>query len=293
MKRLFLYPLGFFLLVSMACALLPGSTSPTATPIPPLPPTIQPAQQTLPTAAILPTQELQPTAVQPTALPFKPTAALSQPTEASAQPTAAAAQTTSFTDQFDLVNPNWTDILTTTTQARSGHVYSKVGVNDGFLLFTLLDKETYDYQFYKNSMPADVTMELKFYNTGQIVDNGVALICRANSDYTSWIEFRVSSQGYYSIFRYDKTLSSQYKNPYIEYVHGNADRNVISPFPTVENDIKASCIGPNLTFILNDKQTITTMKNDVMDGGFVGLGAMSGDSLPVIMKLDSFTTAAK
>ncbi|MDR3576509.1 MAG: hypothetical protein P4L50_21800 [Anaerolineaceae bacterium] len=283
MKRLFLYPLGLFLLVSMACALLPGSTSTQNTPVPPVPPTVQPAvQPALPTAAVLPTQELQPTAVQP---------AVVQPTVV--QPTSAPTKPSSFTENFDIPDQNMTDVLTTTTQARAGHMYSNVGINDGFLIFNLQDKETYDYSFYKNPMPADVTMELKFYNTGQIVDNGVALICRANSDFSSWIEFRVSSQGNYDIFRYDKSLAAQYKHTYIDYLKGVTDKNVISPFPTIENDIKASCIGPNLTFTFNDKQTVTTMKNDIMDGGYVGLGAMSGDLIPYMIKVDSFTTSAK
>jgi hypothetical protein len=304
MKHLFLYPLGVFLVVSMACGLLPGSTSPTATPLPPPPATQQPVYQAQPTEVVVPTQELQPTEVvaptqelqptkepQQTLLPTQVPQQEIQPTEV--QPTAEPAKPTSFTDEFDLVNQSWTDTVTTTTQAKPGHVYSKIDINDGFLTFDLRDKETYSYRFYKDPMPADVTMELKFYNTAQIMANGVALICRANSDYSSWIEFRVSSQGNYDIFRYDKSLSMQYKNPYIDYKKGIADRNVISPFPTVENDIKASCIGPNLTFILNDKQTITTMKNDILDGGFVGLGAMSGDSIPVTMKIDSFTMASQ
>src|SRR5271157_3367117 len=292
MKRLFLYPLGLVLIISMACALLPGSSSPTETPVPPLPPANQPTELTMPTAAAaLPTQP-QPAQVMPTQT--LPPAQSAQPTQsAQQQPTAASTQSTSFSDTFDLVNPNWTDTITSTTQAKPGHVYSTVATNDGFLIFTLLDKETYDYKFYKNPMPADVTMELKYYNTGSILDNGVALVCRANSDYSSWIEFRVSSQGNYDIFRYDKSLAAQYKHTYTDYLKGVADRNVISPFPTTENDIKASCIGPNLTFIFNDKQTVTTMKNDIMDGGFVGLGAMSGDSLPYIMKIDSFTASAK
>jgi hypothetical protein len=300
MKRTFLYPLAVFLLVSMACAVLPGSASPTPT-LPPVPTVVLPTMPAivipttpaLPTAVVLPTQASQQMAATATqaSQPVAATATqASQPT--TPPPTVAPTGSTSFTDTFDLSNTSWTDTVTATTQAKPGLVFSKIAVDNGFWVFTMLDKETYDYKFYKTAMPANVTMELKFYNTGTI-PNGVALICRASSDYTSWIEFRVSSQGNYDIFHYDKSLQTQYKNPYIDYVKGSADRNVISPLPSVENDIKASCVGPNLTLIMNDKQTVTTEQNDIMSGGLVGLGVMSYDQLPVIMKIDSFTTAAK
>jgi hypothetical protein len=307
MKRLFLYPLGLFLVISMACALLPTSSSPSATSVPPLP-AIQSTEQTMPTEVVLPTEPPQsvpptqqpqlpaptqsPQPAQPTTPP-QPSQPTTPPQPAQQQPTTASTQSTSFTDNFDVASQNWSDVITTTTQAKGGHMYSKITTVDGFLTFDLLDKETYDYMFYKNTMPADVTMELKFYNTQQLLNNGIALVCRASSDYSTWIEFRISSQGNYAIYHFDKSLKAQYKNPYVAYIQGVADRNIISPLPTIENDIKASCIGPNLTLTLNDKQTVTTTRTDITDGGFVGLGVLSGDFVPVNVNIDSFTTAAK
>jgi hypothetical protein len=268
MKRAFLYPFIIIIAVSMAC-IVPTGKKDTPTPVP--------------TEVIEePTQEV---IVEPTEAPIPTEAPL--PTEAAVEesPTPEQAGGLPFTEEFDLPNKDWSDPLTVTTQALTGQVFSKITVSDGFLRYQLKDKETYIYQFYLSPQPADVAMEIKFTNNGNAL-NGIAMVCRATDDYSSWYEFRVSNSWKYDIYKYDKALRVENKNPYVALKQGVAGNGMIKPVG--DNVITASCKGPTLTMTFNGKQTVSVMNNDITDGGLIGLGAMSGPSLPVNIYFDYF-----
>jgi len=183
---------------------------------------------------------------------------------------------------FELLPENWSDDITMTTQALPGKMNSQIDLENGWLKFHIKDFETYLYKFYRDPMPRDVVIETKALNTGD-VHNGTAIICRAAVDYTKWYEFRVSNSNDYALYYYDQKVKEEDgKNPYQELARG------VSPAisPMKENTIIASCIDTTLRLDINGTQVFIKQTDILMDGGLVGLGAMSYDLLPVVVKYD-------
>ncbi len=150
------------------------------------------------------------------------------------------------------------------------------------------------------------------YNTGWVYDNvyveamaetisgnrnGMSVLCRV-SDY-GWYEFRISTRGLYSgsyeFYRYDPSLKSQGKNPYVnllglERVFTN---DIKTGFNT--NTIGMECNGSYFYLYIND--VLQTRHNkDLTDNyladGYVGVGAMSFADGPARIEFEYMGTDA-
>jgi hypothetical protein len=189
-----------------------------------------------------------------------------------------------FLDNFDIVSADWTEPMWLTTQAMPGKEHTKISYEDGWLKFEFFDKETYIYQFNQRPTDANVLVEARMQAGGQM-QNGVALVCRAATDYSAWYEFRVSSSGDYAIYRYDKSLKDDDKNPYVLLKKGVSE--AIKPMK--ENVMRVMCKDTTLSLEMNGKPVVTVQNSDLKEGGLVGLGAMSADVMPVVVRFDYFS----
>jgi hypothetical protein len=221
-----------------------------------------------------------------------PKAQAEAPKADSVTPTAeeAAATGLNFRDEFDLSNDNFTDDLIVTTQAvtRDRMQTQASTVQDGILEFNIRDAETYIYKFVKGSSTNDSVIESKWISKGQSL-NGIALVCRAAEDSSSWYEARISAQGDWQILRYDKSKkdADQFANPYVSIKKGVAKPKLVRP--AGDNVMKFSCVGTKLTLEINGVKLGETNNNDIKGGGMVGLGVMSSTYLPAQIDFDYYS----
>jgi hypothetical protein len=214
------------------------------------------------------------------------------PAEGATTPTAeeAAPAGLNFRDEFDLANDNFTDDFVLTTQApnRDQMQTEASTVQDGILEFRIRDAETYIYKFVKGSAADDAVIESKWISKGQSL-NGIALVCRAAEDNSSWYEARVSAQGDWQILRYDRSIkeADPFKNPFVTIKKGVAKPKLVRP--AGDNVSKFSCVGTKLTFEINGTKLTETNNNDIKGGGMVGLGVMSSTFLPAQILFDYYS----
>lgn len=226
----------------------------------------------------------------PTQEPQQPAPQKEASTQATATQEKPAAAGLNFRDEFDLPNDNFTDDLIVTTQAvtRDRMQTPPSAVQDGILEFNIRDAETYIYKFVKGSTANDVVIEAKWISKGQSL-NGIALVCRAAEDNSSWYEARVSAQGDWAILRYDKSIkdADPFKNPYVTLKKSVAKPKLVRP--AGDNVSKFSCVGSKLTYEINGTKLVETANNDIKGGGMVGLGVMSSTYLPAQIDFDYFS----
>jgi hypothetical protein len=215
------------------------------------------------------------------------------PAEEVAEPTAeeaAAPEGLNFRDEFDLSNDNFTDDFILTTQAANRDLVQTEPstVQDGILEFRIRDAETYIYKFVKGSVAEDAVIESKWISKGQSL-NGIALVCRAAEDNSSWYEARISAQGDWQILRYDRSIkeADPFKNPFVTVKKGVAKPKLVRP--AGDNVSKFSCVGTKLTYEVNGTKLVETNNNDIKGGGMVGIGVMSSTFLPAQILFDYYS----
>jgi hypothetical protein len=241
---------------------------------------------------------------EPTQAPAKEAAKVEQPAkepvtepatpakEAAVEPTAeeAAPAGFNFRDEFDLANDNFTEDFILTTQAANRDLMQTEPstVQDGIMEFMIRDSETYIYKFVKGSSVEDSVIEAKWISKGQSL-NGIALVCRAAEDNSSWYEARISAQGNWQILKYDKSVrdANEFKNPFKELKKGVTKKGLIKP--ARDNVTKFSCVGSKLTYELNGTVLGETANADIKGGGMVGLGVMSSTFLPAQIDFDYYS----
>ncbi len=119
--------------------------------------------------------------------------------------TKTATKPASYKDTFDRSNSDWSRPVIVTSQAAGREPFVKVTVDSGAMRFAIDDKEIYVYKFLLKGPEGASTVEVDFQNKGGI-DTGIALICKANQDFTSWFEVRVSANNnFYYFYKYDKS----------------------------------------------------------------------------------------
>ncbi len=249
MKWKILFPLLILIIISSACSTSSGSSDQSG-------------------EAVMPTSEVSGVGQGPT----------EEPTKAPDRKVVDE-----FMDEFTTMDPDWSGPFTVTTKALPGKALSKVSIEDGWLSFNIQDEETYMYEFYLNPAAADVVLETKYQPGGNHTVNGIALVCRAAEDFSSWYEFRVSSSNRYSIFLYDKSRKENDDlNPYVELAGGVS--STISPAKT--NVFRAMCNGTSLVLEMNGEQVASVQDGTLQEDGLVGVGAMSSNLTPTFVKFD-------
>jgi hypothetical protein len=279
MKRALMIPLVVLVLASLACSLFTPKPST---------PTEAPAVAVQPTATTAPQVEaVQATEPPPAAEPTDTEAPAEElPTETSA-PTDTAAPT-SITDKFDRANSAWSDPVIVTTQASGRDVWAKISSGDGKMRFAIEDKETYIYKFYTGAPETATTIEVDYQNKGA-VNAGIAFVCKANEDHTSWFEARVSaSDSNYYFYQYDKKRKEvEGKNPYV--VLGKGHMKIDEFFPTKPNHIIFTCDPDQLSIDVNGKKKGSQSIDVQLDGTLFGVGVMSADVIPATIDFDTVT----
>jgi len=275
MKRALLIPLIVLLLATMACSLT--GTKPTAAPVEspkavvapekatevPAKPTEKPADTEAPAAEVAPTE------VPPTEGP--------EPSEVP----------TEIEETFDTDSGNWSDPLIVTSQASGRDAYLKITSGNGALRFAISDKETYVYKFYTEGLDGASSIEADFQNKGAF-NTGIALICKANEDRTSWFEVRVSAaDNNYNFFQYDKKRKDEEgKNPYV--LLGKGHMKIDQYFPTKPNRIVFTCSDSELSVDVNKgKVKASQTVDNAIEGNLFGVAVMTADVLPGTIDFDT------
>lgn len=195
---------------------------------------------------------------------------------------------TSIIDPLAGKNDQWEDPWIVTTQANRQNMQTTVGNVKGALVFNLLDKETYIYQFYKNPMQANVSLQVTYQSSGSRND-GIALACRATPDHSAWYEIRLNSHGQFQILRYDRSRKENGdQNPYISLKIGALKGGAFNPEST--NQLRFNCVDSTLTLDINGGAQIISVQDDALNrSGMVGMGAMSGADVPVKITFRDFS----
>jgi hypothetical protein len=152
-------------------------------------------------------------------------------------------------------------------------------------------------KFFKDGISyGDVVAQLKFRNFGDS-NNGVSVLCRVNDK--GFYEFRLSSGGKYSIYRYENALKEDGKNPYI-FIGDGASQYIITGLDK-ENVVEMDCVGKSFEFYLNGKKVKTNIPLSLQEQyqkyltGGVGFGVISYNETAggVDVEISSFETRAE
>jgi hypothetical protein len=102
----------------------------------------------------------------------------------------------------------------------------------------------------------------------------VSVICRASEK--GWYEFRINSQGYYEVLKFDQYLKNQGKNAYIDLV-GETLRSPLVKTGKEINRLALSCNGNQLKAYINNEQVFKDRRpleinDDSFSEGTIGFG---------------------
>lgn len=177
-------------------------------------------------------------------------------------------------ESFETASEDWQGPLIVSSQ-NADAVY--VDFDDSMLNFDLKSKESYVYEILTGKTYQDVVIQTEVKNKGMLV-NGMSILCRVNDEQTKWYEFRISSGGEYQFFIFDKSLKDAGKNPYKELVKRGVNDAI-----SVEkaNAVVASCEGTKFTLKVNDTLIFEKENGDWSEAGYVGVGAVAYDTVPV------------
>ena len=268
MKHYFFIPILFILLTGLACSVFTGSSTPSASQ----------AQLTPSFTSPPPTDQSTPETASPTATQAEPGPAANTP----------AASGTKYTETFDKPNDAWTALQIVTSQAGEDQPPVLSKLENGRLRLSVQEKETYAYQFLKTPINGNVSIGATYeYRT--LVNNGVALVCKADPGYKSWYEVRLlSPEGKYDIYQYDQQRKADNKNPYILLGTG-----LMKPkeFSTSQlNTVILTCTNNELKLDVNNGARVITQTVDSgLTGTLSGIGVMSYNLVPVNIDFKTVT----
>ncbi len=283
MKRRILFPIIVLALMMLACSIgdigqTVGLTKATETAIPTeRPPLEEPtsAPQQIPTAAPTNTSE-----------PLPPTP---RPTDPPPQPSNTPAGPVYFREDFDN-NINWTfEYITGNTQDQC------VGpsVVDGQLRWACPTGEESQLKIYEGIQSyEDVVVQVQTENYGSNT-NWVVLMCRVNNE--GWIEFRFTGGGLFEIYRFDRGLRNQGKNPYVYIANG---ATAFMKAGKTNNTVAMVCAGDNFEYYANGNKIQLVVPPKYREeyarqgAGGVGIGfiVMGNNPGPVDVGIEWFET---
>ena len=176
-----------------------------------------------------------------------------------------------FSDQF---TNNWETFIT--NGEKNG---LNLPVDNGSLVFNIVDPNLWAYLTYKPQTYNDVQIDVRVENRGE--DSGVNIIC--NYDGQQWYEFRIASNGLYGIY-YQALNSDQVHSS--QFMIADGGSNKIKNGENT-NEYSVVCSGETLSLSINGTLTRTvTDKDHVMNEGKIGIGVFSYNRVPVILAVD-------
>jgi hypothetical protein len=283
MRRPLLLTMVGLALVSISCSLFSPAAArlapPTAAAVQ-VEPTNAESTPTLPVLVEPTLEEIIPTIAENTPIVESPTTAPPQ----SDTPSGLAV----YEESFDRANDHWDDAFVLTSQAAGREPFFKITVDAGVMRFAIQDKETYIYRFFKTGIPGSSSVQV-LYEIRGAMNNGIAAVCKADAEMTSWYEARlISGESRYNFYRYDQKLKGEGKNPYVLLAKGVLSVKEFSP--ATGNLITFTCTDNELKLDINTgKKVISLAIDEALTGTTVGIGAMSYDLLPVVIDFKTVT----
>jgi hypothetical protein len=163
-------------------------------------------------------------------------------------------------------------IVTTSKPGQVSLKASDTGLN---LLINAV--ETYAYVFYDGGIYADVNLQTAITSKG-VNNHAATVICRANDK--GWYEARVSTSGYFSVYRYDTEKHLAKKNPYTNFTQ-DIPSTAINTGTEKTNIVQFVCKGNSLILNINGKEVFNRSVADYTEPGLVGVGGISEQNFPV------------
>lgn len=147
---------------------------------------------------------------------------------------------------------------------------------------------TYTYIPYPGSLYTDVVVSADVKSTG-VNNHAAVLVCRMTDD--GWYEARVSTAGYFSVFKYEYARKISGRNPYYDYVLDRPS-GAIDMGSEKTNSIQLACMGDSLILTINGAEVFNRkVATDFTEPGLIGIGALSFDKFPVNLIFESVTIA--
>jgi hypothetical protein len=128
---------------------------------------------------------------------------------------------------------------------------------------------TYAYVFYDGGIYSDVNLQTAITSRG-VNNHNATVICRANDK--GWYEARVSTSGFFSVYRYDTEKHLAKKNPYTNFTQDT---------PSTSINTGTDCKGNSLILNINGKEVFNRSVADFTEPGLVGVGGISEQNFPV------------
>jgi hypothetical protein len=196
--------------------------------------------------------------------------------EIKAEPTAAVlSDATFFRDELEKdINTDWG--LKVVSGLEKQLIWTQ---NNGKFRIQTMPPNDVNFVFLnKKHTYKDVIVQAEVENSGQL-DNAFSLICRATE--AGWYEFRISSNGYYELLRYDQYKKAEGGNAYTNFVEKRIGSSLIKG-GLDKNTFSLSCIGNLISGFVNgeqlywEKRPLAIEDNNYSEGtigfGFLGYG---------------------
>ncbi len=177
-----------------------------------------------------------------------------------------------YTEEFDTDLPDWTYFFFGEDNA-DFDLYTE----DSTLIFDIRDPETYVYLTYDPWIYEDVRLDALVYNQAASNNNFFSLVCRYDEN-LGWYEFNVSSNGLWSLLRYDESQQGFTTL----YDGGSFNINMGQD----ENIFSLECVGSKLNVYINDT-LVRTVNDTRFSEGQIGLSASSFDTVPITVSFDA------
>jgi len=151
--------------------------------------------------------------------------------------------------------------------------------NDRLRLQTLGPNDVNFLFMNKRNTYEDVIVQANVENLGQL-DNAFSLVCRANEN--GWYEFRISSEGYYELLRFDQFKYDEGENAYTNFLGKRVGSTNIN-YGLDTNTFSLSCEENLIIPFINGEQPYyekrplaiedDTFREGAIGFGFAGYGA--------------------
>lgn len=226
---------------------------------------------------------------KPAAAPAESGKKAAAPEKATEEASGSSEAASEGQETFDQDTGNWSDPLVVTSQAQGHDPRVKITSGAGVMNFAISDKETYVYSFYTKGLDGAATIEADFQNKGAH-NTGIALVCKANEEQTSWFEARVSGgDNQYKFFKYDKKLKEeQDKNPYVLLGKGRMQVDQYSPMKRTH--IVFTCSDGELSIDVNKgKVKASQPLEEDIEGSLFGVGVLTADLMPGNLDFETVT----
>lgn len=187
----------------------------------------------------------------------------------------AQPETPYFRDEFDKdVTESW-DLEVVSGLEKQ---LTRTQINGKLRLQTIPPNDVNFIFLNKDHTYKDVIVQAEVENAGRL-DNAFSLICRAND--AGWYEFRISSNNYFELLRYDQFKKSEGVNAYTNFVRKRVGSSLING-GVGKNVFSLSCVGNLITAFVNGEQLYwekqplavedTTYSEGTVGFGFLGYG---------------------